>query len=223
MEAIPRLVGTPRDIKTRFKFLHRGLWTQHKIAQVALQRFQLVSTRCILCNYAVGTHLHIITCVATDRLFEWLEDFGDLMNVSFRMTTEDKVYGTVNGGEKMQKGMLFFYGVLFKHLWIGYTSCNKEGIAFSETKVWHASIRRLKIVLHGFEVETVKRFEQIERLMHSHAGFTAEQRTKVRDRETERRNAKLAPLGSFTVDSEGIHLERNFRWKDLARITENEE
>ena len=139
------------------------------------------------------------------------------------MNTEDKVYGTMNGGEKMPKGMLFFYGVLFKHLWIGYTSYNKEGIAFSETKVWHASIRRLKIVLHGFEIETVKRFEQIDRLMHSHAGFSAEQRRKVRDRETERRNEKLAPLGSITEDADGVRLERSFRWKDLALITENED
>ena len=31
------LMGTPRDYKTRFKFLHRGLWTQHKLALVALK------------------------------------------------------------------------------------------------------------------------------------------------------------------------------------------
>ena len=52
--------------------------------------------------------MHFVKCVETDSLFEWLEDFGDLMKVKVRMDVEDRVYGTANGGEEMQKGLLFF-------------------------------------------------------------------------------------------------------------------
>ena len=32
------LLGTPRDIKTRFKFLHRGLYTAHRREKLSLQQ-----------------------------------------------------------------------------------------------------------------------------------------------------------------------------------------
>ena len=197
--------------------------TQHKTAQVALQRYSVVSDRCILCKYAKGTHLHFVQCGETDRLYDWLEDFGDLMKVKIRMDVEDRIYATANGGEEMQKGLLFFFTVLFKHMWLGYTTFNKEGITFSPKKVWLAATRRLRIVLHAFEIETVKRFAQIDRLMHPLAGYTAEQVAKAKEKETERRNTKLAPLGSIIDDADGVRMERNFTWKDLARVTEQDE
>ena len=168
-------------------------------------------------------YLHLVQCVETDRLFEWLEDFGDLMKVKIRMNVEDRIYATANGGEEMQKGLLFFFTVLFKHMWLGYTTYNKEGTLFSPKQVWLAATRRLRIALHAFEIETVKRFEQIDRLMHPLAGYKAEQIAKAKEKETERRNTKLAPLGSIIDDADGVRVERNFNWKDVARITEQDD
>ena len=74
------------------------------------------------------------------------------------MNLEDRMYATRNGGEEMPKGMLFFYSVLFKHTWLGYTSAHRDGVCFSEKQVWLAAINRLKIALHAFEVETTERF-----------------------------------------------------------------
>ena len=223
LEAVSWAAGTPRDIKTRFKFLHRGLWTQHKTAQVALLQHRLVSDRCILCKYAKGTHLHFIECINTQQLFEWLEDFGLLMNIQVKMSTEDRVYGTVNSGDEMHKGLRFFYSILIKHLWIAYTAHNKQGTHFSEKQVWLAATRRLRTVLHAFEIETIKRFAQIDRLMHPLAGYTSNQIERAKEKETSRRNDKLSPFGEIIADKDGVRIERSFLWRDLAKITEEED
>ena len=60
--------------------------------------------------------------------------------------------------------MRFFYSILFKHMWLAYTTYNKEGTPFSEKQIWLSTVRRLKIVLHAFKIETKKRFEQIDTL-----------------------------------------------------------
>ena len=77
--------------------------------------------------------------------------------------------------------------------------------------------------MHAFEIETIKRFEQIDRLMHPLAGYKAEQIAKAKEKETERRNVKLAPLGIVIDDADGVRIERNFTWRALARITEQDE
>ena len=186
-----------------------------------MQRFRMVSDTCILCNHAQGTHLHLVTCVETDRLFEWLEDLGSLLNVRSTMNTEDRVYGTMNDGQVMPKGIRFFYSVLFKHMWIAYTAYSKEGTSFSEKKIWVASVRRLKTVLHAFEIESKKRFEQIDRLMHPLAGFVPQQKEKAKEKEKERRNDTLSPLGSVIENREGVRLERTFTWKDVIQLVDD--
>ena len=95
------LMGTPRDYKTRFKFLQRGLWTQHKMALVALKKHTLISDTCIWCQCHQGTHMHFVACSALDRSYDWFANFGDMLNSSLQMSIEDKVYGTCNNGEKM--------------------------------------------------------------------------------------------------------------------------
>ena len=212
------LIGTNRDIKTRFKFLHRGLWTQHKLAYAALQRNSIVSDRCVLCQYAQGTHLHFVKCVELDRSFEWLEEVAALMKVNMRMNTEDKIYGTMNGGEAMPKGLRFFYSVLFKHWWMGYTAKNKEGTAFDDKTIFLKAVRRLKTVLHEVEIDSKKRFEDIHSRLHVLLGYAPEALRKAIDKETERRNEKLSPLGRITHAQGQTELEKSFKWKDLVRI-----
>ena len=212
------LLGTPRDIKTRFKYLHRGLWTQHKLAFAALQRRRLVCDKCILCRFAQGTHLHFVNCGELDRSFEWLEDFAALTNVTLRMTTEDKIYGTMNNGEIMPKGLRLFYSILFKHWWIGYTTKNKEGTAFDDKALWISAMRRLKTVLHEFEIDSQKRFELIHTRLHALLGYGAEAKKKALEKELDRRNEKLAPLGVITHEEKTTELKRSFKWKDVANI-----
>ena len=215
-------MGTNRDIKTRFKFLHRGLWTQHKIALAAIQRHSLASDRCVLCHYAQGTHLHFVKCVELDRSFEWLEDFAALMKVKMRMNTEDKIYGTMNGGEEMPKGLRFFYCVLFKHWWMGYTTKNKEGKDFDDKVIFMKAVRRLKTVLHDVEVDSRLRFEVIHRRMHVLLGYAPVALRIALEKETERRNEKLSPLGCITHAQGQTELVRSFKWKDLVQIINRE-
>ena len=107
-------------------------------------------------------------------------------------------------------------------MWIHYTAYNKEGTPFTDTQVWIATGRRLKMALHAFEVETRLRFEQIERLMHPLAGYKPEQVTRARDKELERRNEKLAPLGSIVKEGSAYKLKRSFLWRDYVRVTNND-
>ena len=126
------LMGTPRDFKTRFKFLHRGLWTQHKQAMVARQYNINMSSRCILCCFSQGTHKHFVLCSELDRSFDWFNSFGKLVNVSINMTTEDRIYGNMNDGQKMPKGLIFFC-TLFLRSFGGSGTPNRTKIILSLT------------------------------------------------------------------------------------------
>ena len=68
---------------------------------------------------------------------------------------------------------------------------------------------------HTFEIESIKRFEDIERRMHYLLGYAPEKKQKAIDKEVERRNVKLSPLGM--MDSKGV-ITLSFKWKDLRSI-----
>ena len=87
--------------------------------------------------------------------------------------------------------------------------------------MWIAAGKRLKMALHAFEVETRYRLDQIKRLMHPLAGYSTEQMRKARDKELERRNEKLAPLGSLVEDGSEYKLERSFLWRDFVKVMNN--
>ena len=160
--------------------------------------------------------MHLVQCGELDRSFEWLEDFGKLLNTRLQMNREDRVYGTMNNGEIMPKGLRIFYAVLFKKWWLGYTTQNKENVRFSDRAAWLASVKRLHMIIHSFEIESIKRFESLHRNMHVLLGFTPEQKQKAIDGETARRNNKLAPLGEVDVQGK---ITLAFKWKDLREIS----
>ena len=208
-------MGTPRDYKTRFKFLHRGLWTQHKLSIVAALKHSYVSDRCVLCGRHQGTHKHFVECEALDRSFEWLASFGELLNYPLSMTTEDRVYGTMNGGEAMPCGLRFFYTILFKRWWLGYNTHSHQGNIFHEKEAWLAAVNRLRICTHELELDTKKRIDTIRRSLHVLAGYKPEQTNKAIEKEIERRNTKFCPLGTFSAEGERT---MNFKWKDLRNL-----
>lgn len=218
---ITGLMGTPRDIKTRFKFLHRGLWTQHKLSIVASIKHSQISDRCILCGRHQGTHKHFVECNSLDRSFEWLKAFGALLHITLHMTTEDKVYGTMNGGERMPKGMRLFYSLLFKFWWLGYTTQNNTGETFIAKTAWLSATRRLRMIIHAYEIETQKRLDQIDRTMHHILGTHPRKKDKAIEHELKRRNEKLEPLGELTIEEGELNLTTNFRWADLTHIPDN--
>ena len=209
------LMGTPRDFKTRFKYLHRGLWTQHKLSLVAAAKHSFVSDRCILCGRHRGTHKHFVECEALDRSFDWFSDFGELLHIPIHMNTEDRVYATMNGGEKMPSGLRYFYSLLFKRWWMGYTTQNHQGDIFREKTCWLAAVQRLRMAVHDLEIDTRKSLEQIERTLHPILGYHPAQTAKAVEKEIERKNAKIFPLGEFSLSGE---RKMNFKWKDLRDL-----
>ena len=217
------LIGTPRDYKTRFKFLHRGLWTQHKQAIVARQYNIDMSARCILCEIAQGTHIHFVCCEELDRSFRWLDCFGQLMNMPLDMTLEDRIYGNMNGGHKMPKGLIFFYSILTKFWWQGYTKQNNEKEIFNDKKEWINSLRRLKIAIHAFEVESRIKFDWLQKRLHPLLGYSPQSYDKAKEEELKRRNNKLKPLAEIDFDESKMELKMAFKWKDAANIINNDD
>ena len=70
--AVSSTIGSPRDYKTHFKLLHRGLWTPHK----GFMAKKLPDDRC-LCGHQ-GTHLHIFyRCMFVNPLLKAFEDLCD--------------------------------------------------------------------------------------------------------------------------------------------------
>ena len=157
-------------------------------------------------------------CSELDRLFEWLNELGTLMNTPISMNLEDRIYGTINGGQEMPKGITFLYSVMTKFIWIALTQQNKEGIIFNDKTVWTNTIRRLKIAMDAFEIETFLKMEQIRRTIHPLLGYNYEQYIKARDGETERRNDKLEPLGNIKFENDQLRYTQNFTWKDAINI-----
>ena len=126
----------------------------------------------------------------------------------------------MNDGEQMQKGLRLFYSILFKHWWIGYTTQNMTGNRFSDKTAWLAAARRLRIIIHAFEIETRKRLEQLDRTSHPLLGIHPMKTEKAIEHELKRRNDKLDPLGELTIEEGDLTLKTNFRWIDLCNLTE---
>ena len=135
------------------------------------------------------------------------------------MNTEDKIFGTHNGGDTLEKGMRLFYAVIFRKWWQGYTTQNHGGVAFSDKGAWLAACKRMQLIIHSFEIETRVRFESIERNMHFLRDYTPAQVAKALEKETERRNAKLSPLGEL-ASTGASEIKLNFRWKDLRALAD---
>ena len=185
---------------------------------VAALKNSHVSDICVLCGRHQGTHKHFVECEALDRSFEWLSDFGDLLNIPFSMSLEDRIYGTMNGGEVMPNGLRYFYSVLFKRWWMGYTTQNHGGDIFKEKESWLAAVNRLRITVHAFEIDTIKRLEAINRSLHPLTGKSPQQIEKAIEKEIERRNKKLHPLGEFSLEGE---RKMHFKWKELRGLIED--
>ena len=118
----------------------------------------------------------------------------------------------------MPKGLRFFYCILFKHWWLGYTTQHHTGEPFSDKTAWLAATRRLRIVLYAYEIETRKRLEQIDRTMHHLMDINPNKRDTAIDHELQRRNDRLDPLGKLTIDDGELTLTTNFRWTDIYNI-----
>ena len=76
----------------------------------------------------------------------------------------------------------------------------------------------MQIVIHSFEIESNLRFEQIRRTLHPVAGYKPEQTQKALDKELEKRNKKLDPLGELKLEEGDYVIEMAFKWKDLRDI-----
>ena len=85
---------------------------------------------------------------------------------------------------------------------MAYTTQLKEGVKFDTRKVWTGILSRLKIVLHGFEVETKLKLEQMHRQFDSFNDFSEEQKEEIIEGEISRRNKKVDPLGIFDKEKD---------------------
>ena len=146
-----------------------------------------------------------------------------MLEDNLTMDTADRIYGTYNGGEIMPPGLRFIYTILFKHYWMAYTSAHKENTTYSPIAVWNAIITRLKIVMHAFEIETIKKINQIETYFHQSNGYSATKAEEMVEKELTRRNEKLKPLGTLTYDepTNTLELEKNFTWAEIQQIPED--
>ena len=108
-------MGSPRDIKTRVKLLHRGRCTQHRAFFARVRRHLPVCTvytyNVVLrkalsaifprCNAARGIHSHIDTCTTSLPLL-----LAKMLGQTTLFTKSDLIYGTQNKGKYMPKGLL---------------------------------------------------------------------------------------------------------------------
>ena len=218
------LLGTPRDYKTRFKFLHRGLFTAHRESMIAAVKGVHISNLCILCGRHQGTHRHVIECQKFEELLSVAQNFADMLGEDLSMSLEDRIYGLRNNGEDLPKGLRFFYAILIKHMWMAYTTQLKEGVEFDTRKVWTGILSRLKIVLHGFEVETKLKIEQMHRQFDSFNDFSEEQKEEIIEEEISRRNKKVDPLGIFDKEKDAgtssYAFLYSFKWKDAHKLSD---
>ena len=144
------------------------------------------------------------------------------MNCTIKMNLEDRIYGTMNNGKRMPKGLMFFYSVLTKHWWIAYTDKYNNENEFNDKTAWVNALRRLKIALHAFEIESRLRFEQLKRNLHPLLGHHPAKLQKACEHEIERRNKKIHPLGEISLEGDVVTLERAFLWKDTVQLLEED-
>ena len=100
----------------------------------------------------------------------------------------------------------------------------KEGVEFDTRKVWTGILSRLKIVLHGFEVETKLKIEQMHRQFDSFNDFSEEQKEEIIEEEISRRNKKVDPLGIFDKEKDAgtssYAFLYSFKWKDAHKLSD---
>ena len=93
---------------------------------------------------------------------------------------------------------------------------------FNDKTSWVNALRRLKIALHAFEIESKLRIDQLKRSLHPLLGHHPAKLEKACEHEIERRNNKIQPLGELSIIDDVVTLTRAFQWKDTVQLLDDD-
>ena len=158
-----------------------------------------------------GDHRHLLKCRIIQPL---LKEFKELANKLMRgdnvtFTERDLVHGTFLHGKEMPKGLLIFYTIMFKHIWMSYCAHYKANEHFSCQGVWKRTTRRIRKIIRTLDVSFDQARSRIQRLSNPELVEAAI------GHELRRTNLKTDPIGSFNNSYE---FEPAVDWKTYYDI-----